>query len=137
MPNYKNGKIYKLISDETKEVYIGSTTKKYLCQRMASHRTHYKIWQEKGNVVPVTAFKILKFKDCKIVLIEDYPCKTKDELLSRERYWIEKTSTAVNKCIPGRTSKEYDKYYRNLPEVKKRKKEWDKNSVSYKLNSVH
>jgi hypothetical protein len=29
MPDYSNGKIYKLVSDKTDMIYIGSTTKKF------------------------------------------------------------------------------------------------------------
>ena len=46
---------------------------------------------EKGNV--------------NIILIEDYPCERKGQLLARERHWIE-TLPNISCNIPGRTSKE-------------------------------
>lgn len=39
MVNYKDGKIYKIVSSQTAKIYIGSTTKKYLSQRMDDHRS--------------------------------------------------------------------------------------------------
>ncbi len=40
MVNYQNGKIYKIVAlDGTEdEIYIGATAKKYLSQRMQTHR---------------------------------------------------------------------------------------------------
>jgi len=42
MVNYEYGKIYKLTSIETENIYIGSTTKKRLCQRLTEHKSNYK-----------------------------------------------------------------------------------------------
>jgi len=104
-PNYKNGKIYKLVSDHVDKVYIGSTQLKYLCLRLGTHKQHYKNWVlKKRNYI--TSFDILKYDDVKIILLESFPCNTKDELCARERYYIE-TLDCVNKRIPGRTMKEY------------------------------
>ena len=51
MVNYANGKIYKIESiiniEDIEEplIYIGSTTKNYLSQRMDEHRSNYKMWK--------------------------------------------------------------------------------------------
>ena len=45
-----------------------------------------------------------------IILVESYPCENKNELHSRERYYIE-NNNCVNKIIPTRTSKEFKKEY--------------------------
>jgi len=101
---YENGKIYKIESDSTEKVYIGSTTQR-LSQRMAKHRANYKKYNE-GKYYFVTSFDILKFGDAKIFLIENYPCSNKEELEARQRHYI-KTTNCVNKRQPGRTDKEY------------------------------
>ena len=49
---------------------------------------------------------VLKYDDCNIVLIENYPCSSNYELEARERTQIE-TTPCVNKSIPTRTSHEY------------------------------
>ena len=44
-PNYSNGKVYKIEpinSNNPDDIYIGSTTKKYLSQRFPAHKTAYK-----------------------------------------------------------------------------------------------
>ena len=55
-----------------------------------------------GNKHCITSFKILENNDYNIILLETVKCNSKDELLQRERYWIEST-TCVNKYIPSRT----------------------------------
>jgi len=105
MVNYSNGKIYKIVCDTTKLVYIGSTTKKYLSQRLDTHRNHYKRWIG-GRPNFITSFKVLENNNYTIVLLELVDCKSKDELLARERFYIE-TVECVNKFVPLRTKKEY------------------------------
>jgi GIY-YIG catalytic domain len=91
MVNYSNGKIYKLVSDKTNKIYIGSTTQP-LSKRIVTHRSHYKV------NCSGTACEIIKFGDPKIILIEAYPAKSKEDLLSREDYWYQKfKDICVNK----------------------------------------
>ena len=42
MPNYQNSKIYKLICENPELVYYGSTTQKYLANRLSGHHQGYK-----------------------------------------------------------------------------------------------
>ena len=99
MIDYSRGKIYKIVCDATDEIYIGSTITplyKRLCnhkRQIPRHDTQSKLLFEKGN--------------CKIILIEDYPCERKEQLHARERYWIENSENVVNKMIPTRTIKEW------------------------------
>jgi len=44
-------------------------------------------------------------------MIEPYPCNSKQELHTRERYWIENFD-CVNKTVPGRTDKERYQVYK-------------------------
>lgn len=105
MVNYANGKIYKIVSNQTTQCYIGSTCQT-LAQRMTVHRNHYRMYL-KNKYHFTTAFNILKHPDAVIVWLENYPCGSKDELFARERHHIETTEACVNKCIPGRTLAEY------------------------------
>ena len=75
MPNYKNGKIYKIYSNDSDLVYYGSTT-------LELHRRFYKHSAKK--IIP----------NCKIELVENYPCNSKYELELQECKYIEN-----NKCI--------------------------------------
>jgi len=107
--NYKNGKIYKIESHLGDKIYIGSTTKQYLSQRLVHHRYDYKEWQSGKRPRRVCSFILFDeygIENCDIVLIESYPCDTKDELHAREAHYI-RTMSCVNRVIPGRVQKEY------------------------------
>ena len=122
MSKYINGKIYKVISDNTEKIYIGSTIQP-LWKRKSEHKINCRRWLE-NNYKYITVNDIIKLGDYDIVLIEDYPCERREQLHSRERFWIEKfKEIAVNKCIPCRTSKEY--YYDNIDKEKARCKKYN------------
>ena len=90
------------------EIYIGSTTKQYLSQRMDSHRNSYKRWQN-GNANKVQVYDLFNkygIENCKILLLETVNAKSKDELTAREGFYIKNTK-CLNKRIEGRTQKEY------------------------------
>jgi hypothetical protein len=96
---YENGKIYKLVCKVTNKVYIGSTTEKYLSDRLKGHRIAYKYKKDLTNYY-CSAFEILKNNDYYIELIENYPCACKDELSRRERHFIDTLDNVVNKKRP-------------------------------------
>jgi len=109
MTNYNEGKIYKIESHLGDKIYIGSTVKKRLCNRMSYHRFTFnknKLTEKKSNMSSFILFEEYGLENCKIVLIENYPCNTKDELLAREAFYI-RTLTCVNKIIPNRKREEY------------------------------
>jgi hypothetical protein len=94
MTDYGKGKIYKIVVNNTEDEYrpyIGSTTKEYLSQRFVQHKSKYKKSKIVSNIL-VSSFKLFDkygIENCEIVLIENYPCATKDELRARERYWFD------------------------------------------------
>jgi len=96
MVNYNQGKIYKIIDNTNGNSYIGSTCKDILAERLIEHKSKYKLYTEKGIGDKISVFDILKNNDYKIILIQDFPCKTKDQLRAKEQYWIDKVES-VNK----------------------------------------
>ena len=104
MVNYRQGKIYRLVSDLSGLQYIGSKCDT-LSRRMSGHRSHYKDFLYKNGQF-TTSFQVLENADATIVLIENFPCDSKEELHRRERFYIE-TTECVNKMIPTRTLREY------------------------------
>jgi hypothetical protein len=106
MNRYNNGKIYKIVDNTNGNVYIGSTCEPTLARRLAGHRGAYNSYLNGGRVDKTSSFNILENNNCSIVLLEDYPCERKDQLLARERFYIE-NNQCVNKVIPTRTIKEY------------------------------
>jgi hypothetical protein len=117
---YQNGKIYKIWSLETDEIYVGSTCGP-LYKRMFKHReafryggkSHYKLYQEMSR---------LGESSFKIELIEDYPCNSSDELHKREGHWIRELNSTLNMVIAGRTKQEY--YLEHIDNIKEYKKKW-------------
>ena len=129
IPNYSNCKIYKIISNETDDIYIGSTSQKYLCNRLVQHKQDYKRYLG-GKFGYISSIEILKYSDAKIILLQAYPeCKSKEEQRMREQEWLDKLE-CVNNQRAYRTEeykKEYYKgnannYYKNnKDEILKRK----------------
>jgi hypothetical protein len=126
---YQLGKIYKITSEHTDKIYVGSTCKKLLCQRLAAHSSRFNQWK-KGKADYTSSFELCKLGSVQITLLEAYPCNTKDELLSKERYWIEQyKDNIVNKYIPIKTideKKETRKKYleANKVNIKERTKKY-------------
>ena len=106
MTIYNNGKIYKIepvTEHDEGDIYIGSTTKQYLSQRMVKHRKEYKMWKKDNpNVSKTMCFNLFNkygLENCQIVLIECVNANTYDELQARKHYYI-KLFECVNKCCP-------------------------------------
>jgi hypothetical protein len=118
MVNYNNGKIYKIEAMNApvgEKIYIGSTTKQYLSQRMDKHRSEYKNWKngKAGKVMAYDLFDKYGVENCRIVLIELVNANSKDELLSREAYYIKNTEQKFNRIIPIQTIDERKEYKKN------------------------
>jgi len=113
--DYANGRIYKIepiCEHDENEVYYGSTCQ-LLCKRMDSHRSNYKSWKN-GNRAKTFSYELFEkygIENCKIYLVELYPCETKEELLAREGYYI-KNNKCVNRMVAGRTQKQYYEEHR-------------------------
>jgi len=110
MTDYGKGKIYKIVVNNTEDEYrpyIGSTTKEYLSQRFVQHRHDYSK-HKNGKHTRVASYNLFDkygIENCEIILIENYPCTTKDELRARERYWFDNMENCnINK--PIRTEEE-------------------------------
>ena len=134
-PNkYQNGKIYRIVDNAYTECYIGSTIMA-LSSRMALHRRDYKQYKagHAGYVSSYELFDLCGIENCKIELIEDYPCESREQLAKREGYYI-KREDCINKCIAGRTlqewrddhkeeKREYDMNYRETNKEKKKSRD--------------
>ena len=117
MTNYQNGKIYIITGSETEKVYLGSTVKYYLSNRLNSHR------QDKDCSSQII---IDNNKEHNIVLLETYPCNSKNELLWRERYWYDLLKNiVVNKNYPIATKEEIRaKKKIKVDKYNKKRREW-------------
>jgi hypothetical protein len=128
MPDYQNGKIYKLWSPQgtEDEIYIGSTTDE-LYKRKNHHKSH-------KNCKSKILFE--KYDDVRIEVLEKYPCNSKAELIKKEGEYI-RANKCLNRNIPDRTPEEYrednkeriQKYIEdNKEKIKEYNKEWYENN---------
>ena len=120
MPNYLEGKIYKLWSPSKNITYIGSTTQS-LSRRLSKHLSNYKCYNNNDNTKKycLTSYLVLECDDYKIELLEAYPCNNRQQLEKKEGEYI-KNNECCNKCVVGRTTKEYNE------EHKEKYKEYNK-----------
>ena len=153
--DYSKGKIYKIepICDHDEgDIYIGSTTKQYLSQRMTKHKSNYLSWRNnpQGKTPKLNSFDLFDkygLNNCHIILIKNFPCSSKDELYAGEALQI-KNVKCVNKHVPFRTEEEkkeitlaytlqnkahkkvYDQEYRQKTkdneDIKERRRSYDK-----------
>jgi len=101
---YANSKLYSIRSHQTNKLYIGCTTQT-LAQRLAKHKTGYRLWLADNSKKYLTSYEILQYDDHYIELIEDYPCENRNQLNRREGELI-RAHDCVNKRISGRTDAE-------------------------------
>lgn len=122
---YSRGKIYKIISSNTDDVYIGSSCEPYLSNRLAKHVSNYNNYL-KGKHHYTTAYKVLEKGNYQIIWLEDCSCERRDQLVARERWYIENTPNCINKVIVGRTYTEY--YHDNKTKITDRCKLYYENN---------
>jgi hypothetical protein len=106
--NYNNSKVYKIWSPKGDMIYIGSTTKQYLSQRMTAHRGNYRYWNA-GKGEFITSYLIFDeygLDNCFIELLEAKLCNSRDELNQLEGGYI-RNLKCVNRRTESRTKKEY------------------------------
>jgi len=105
-------KIYQIVCNETGEVYFGKTTK------TLEERLYYHV-----KALSCTSKQIILRGDYKIEQIDS--TFDEEESIILERYHIE-TYECVNKQIPGRTRKEYNKKYKeeHKEEISEYHKNW-------------
>ena len=131
---YLNGKIYFVINVLNRELcYVGSTING-LDVRFINHK---QMCRGGGKLVSLYHHIVDNdWSNWRIVLFEDFPCSNRKELERREGEIIRQFGT-INKCIAGRTMKEYYldniekfkerdriKYIKNSDYIKKQKKEY-------------
>jgi hypothetical protein len=120
MPDYKQGKIYKLINSIDDKIYVGSTCN-LLSQRKAGHKTSM---LKQPTQTVYAHFNSIGWDKVDIVLIEEIECENKMQLFQRERHYIDLLKPALNKIRPVIT----------IEEQKENKKQWVIISNMLRLN---
>ena len=138
MVNYQQGKIYKIVCNTTGLIYVGSTCKQRLSQRLTKHVAHYKQYL-KGNYNKCASYDIIEKGNYEIILLESCPCETNDELLKRERHFVESLECVnINKPFSTIEDKResWRKFYEAHPDkIKAYKQEYREKNVEKIKNS--
>ncbi len=93
MNKYQEGKIYKIINRNNEgQCYIGSTCMA-LYMRFKQHKRDYRD-ADRRTCMSKVLFDLYGVENCKIELIENFPCDTNAQLLRRETEFIE-----INDCV--------------------------------------
>ena len=103
-PNQIHGKIYKISSSETTDVYVGSTTKSYNA-RLCGHRYTYKA-DLKGHADEMKSYEVIEYVDAEIELLYEGVFDSVADLHRLEGEYIQATENCINKYVPGRTRSE-------------------------------
>ena len=93
MPNYNNGKIYNLVNNIDNNIYIGSSCN-VLSKRLSEHKRNARIKTERQVYKHLNEIGWLNVK---IILIEEFACENRNQLLWREDYFIRLMKPSLNK----------------------------------------
>lgn len=133
MAVYKFGRIYKIITFESPEIYIGSTFDS-LRNRFRSHKNGFKSWSKPESKILKCAvydmFKNYGVEKCKIILVKEYQVVDKLQLQALEQLWMNKEKVvSINKqCSFQILGRQQRKNYRetNKDKIKQIQNEYRK-----------
>lgn len=102
MNRYQKAKMYKLVSDVDDEFYLGSTCL-LLSQR---YHCHKQLAKDKPDRPVYKHFNEIGWENVKIILVEEYPCNSKIEMLKKERELYDELKPTLNRKRPYQTKEE-------------------------------
>jgi hypothetical protein len=126
--SYENGKIYKIIDNTNGNFYVGSTNYVKLCSRLGKHRGYLKDYMNGSSQKYYASMEILINENYKILLLETYPCKNRDELRMKEQEWIDKLR--CDKIVNKRNA-----YVSKEDMIIKKKQYYEDNKEEMNINS--
>jgi len=126
---YQKAVIYKICCKDIniKEIYVGSTCN--FNRRRNGHKSMCK--SEKGRYYNLSVYQYIRnnggWDNWDMIMIEQFSCEDKRQLEKRERFWLETLGATLNKQMPTRTKREYEKQYRE-----KNKEKISEKSIEYR-----
>ena len=119
---YNTSFIYAIRSPNSDKFYIGSTTSQ-LSRRFSLHKSNFKSYINGDIGYLTSSVKIFELGDAYIELLEKINCDNRSQLYKREGELIRlHKDCCVNKCIAGRTQKEYEQD--NADKIKQHQKQY-------------
>tara|TARA_R110002020_G_scaffold165110_3_gene352417 strand:- start:205 stop:687 length:483 start_codon:yes stop_codon:yes gene_type:complete len=122
MTSINQGVVYKLyIKNEVNDIYVGSTFRP-LNKRLSEHK--YDIKTQRWGKKKVEHFKD-RTQEVKLSIIENCGNVSKNELLEKEKYYIDNLKPTLNKFCPIRQKGESNKIYyiKNKEIIQSKRKE--------------
>jgi group I intron endonuclease len=133
MCDYSNSVVYAIVCKdcEIKDMYVGSTNnidKRKICHKSNCYNVNsdhynrkvYKFIRENGG-----------FDNFKFQILEEVCCENKQELLERERFYVECLEPSLNIEVPSRSKKEYYQDHRE-EKLEYQKEYYQENQENYK-----
>jgi hypothetical protein len=132
MPNYQEGKIYKIVNDVNDQVYIGSTTQA-LIKRFRCHCSNAK------NSIFATSYFYDKMREIgiqhfRIELIKLYPCASKEKL-ETEEFRVSQEMDSVRNGYNSKNGRDWCSWDKNsVDAVRKRHHQYHRAQLAAKHN---
>ena len=137
---YEKAFIYRIHGNG--KTYIRSSICQTISHRLSKHKAQYKYFKASGIGGCCTSLQCLDDPECYIELLEKYPCKDRDELRKRERFYQQLEADRVNNRIAISTPEEKEaqlKLYReaNREYYRMKAREWrEKNKNKDENNNI-
>lgn len=134
MPYYIEGKIYKIVNDIDDKIYIGST-----CNPLHKRFFYHKNKASKSGCKFLSHMKLIGPPHFRIILVERYPCASKNELSAREEYWIKELKPELNGYSDTDLVSEKDSlssFYKENPHFKVRPAKQTEQHIASRIKST-
>ena len=105
--DYQKAKIYKICCKDVDvtDCYVGSTTN--MTRRKSTHKCACN--NENDEKYNFNVYRFIRdnggWQNWDMIVVEDFPCDSKNQLHTRERYHMEDLHATLNKKTPTRTDK--------------------------------
>ena len=121
---YSNGKVYKLVNTVDNHIYVGSTCTT-LSKRFYNHKKQSS--RDTHNARVYTHLNKVGWENVRIILIKNIVCKTKDNLLMCEQFYIDRLSPYLN----TNDAFNHDRKFKLSPDKIEYKKQCKERTISY------
>ena len=136
------GRIYKIVSGQTSECYVGSTFSE-LRYRFRQHKDNYKSWKN-GKPNGCTSFDLFDkygLDNCHMILIKEYEIEDRKHLQMYEQLWINRLKSinkfsafviepVLKKKIAEQKKKWYEENREKIAEQRKKYREENKEEIA-------
>ena len=136
MAKYQKGTIYKIVCKDKliTDSYVGST-----CSFSHRRCMHKKTTINKvSHLYNIPLYAFIRnnggWDNFDMIIIENYPCTSRIELLTRERHYYDELKPSLNVNMPMRSTKEYNSQPHRMEQARRKSKLYYNNNKQKVLN---